>query len=75
VSATVVTCCDVPSVFELGEQIFDFVARLIERIVIGERNLSAFCRCDAGLGSAFFRRRAESVAVIAAVGNQGFRFR
>ena len=69
----VVACCDAPPVLELGEQVFDFVARPIERLVIGERNLSAFCRWNAGLGSAFFQCRAEPVAVIAAVGNQGFR--
>ena len=74
-STTVVACCDAPPVLELGEQVFDFVARPIERLVIGERNLSAFRRWNAGLGSAFFQCRAEPVAVIAAVGNQCSRVR
>ena len=71
--ASVVARCDASPVSELGEQVFDFVARPIERLVIGERNLSAFGRWNAGLGSPLLQRVAKPVAVVAPVGDQGFR--
>ena len=74
-STSVVAHCDAPPVLELGEQVFDFVARSIDRLVIGERRLSAFRWRNAGFGPAFCQRRAKPVAVIAAVGDQGFGLR
>ena len=73
--AAVVARCDASPVLEFGEEVLDFVALAVGRLVMVERRLAAFCRWNAGLGSPFFQRRAEPVAVIAAVGDQGFRFR
>lgn len=73
--AAVVACRDTSPVFELCEEVLDFVALTVERFVVIERVLSASCWRNARFGSARFERRAESVAVIALVGDQRFGLR
>ena len=66
-STSVVACGDASPILELGEHVLDFVALTIERFVIIKRLLG---RRDARDCTALNQAIAESVAVIAAVGNQ-----
>jgi hypothetical protein len=71
VGAPVVAGGDAPPVLELGEHILDFVALLIERLIIGQRDFPAFGGRDAGLAASFGESFSKPIAVIAPVSDQG----
>ena len=68
--ASIVSGGDAAPVFELREQVLNFVAGAIEGFVVGERLLLAFDRRDARLDSFGPQRGAEPVGIVAAVGDQ-----
>lgn len=69
VGASVVSGCDAPPVFEFGEQVLNFVARSVERLVVGERRFAASGWWDARFDASGRQRLPEPVAVIAPVGD------
>ena len=71
VGAPVVAGGDAPPILELGEHILDFVALLVERLVIGQRGFPAFDGRDARLAASFDKSLSKPVAVIAPVSDQG----
>ena len=71
--ASVVARCDALPGLDFGEEVLDFVALAVGCLVIVERRLAAFGRWNAGLGYPFLQRVAKPVAVVAPVGDQGFR--
>ena len=75
VSASIVTGSDAPPIFELGEHVLDPVALLLERLVIRQRDFSAFGGRNAGFAAPLAEGRPEPIAVIASVGDQCRRWR
>ena len=70
VSASIVTGGDAPPILELGEHVLDPVALLVERLVIRQRDFSAFGGRNAGFAAPLAEGGPEPIAVIAAVGDQ-----
>ena len=75
VGAPVVAGGDAPPILELGKHILDFVALLIERLVIGQPDFPAFSGRNAGLTASFDQGSSEPIAVIAAIGKKCFGWR
>jgi len=63
---------DAPPIFELGEHVLDFVALLIERLVIGQRDFPAFSGGYARLAAPFGESIPEPIAIITTVGKKRF---
>ena len=61
VCASIVAGGDAPPILEFGEQVLDFVARAIERLVVIERQLAASGRRNARFEASLLQRRAEPV--------------
>jgi len=70
VGATVIASGDAPPILELGEHILDFVALLIEYLVIGQRDFPAFGGRYARLAASLAEGGPEPIAVIATVGKK-----
>ena len=71
VGAAIVAHGEAPPVLELGEHVLDFVALLIERLVIGQWDIPAFGRRNARLAASFGESFSKPIAVIASVSDQG----
>lgn len=71
VSASVVAGGDAPPILELGEHVLDPMALFVERLVIGQRDFSAFGGRNARLAASLAEGGPEPIAVIASVGDQG----
>jgi hypothetical protein len=70
--ASVVAGRDAPPVLEPCEHILDFVALLIERLVIGQRDFPAFGGGYARLAASFGESIPEPIAIITTVGKKRF---
>lgn len=68
--ASVVACYDAPPVLELGEHVLDFVALLVEALVIIAGLFSVLPAWDAGRDVPGCQLIAEPVAVIAPVADE-----
>ena len=73
-SATVISRCDPPPVFEPSKGVFDFVPLFVERLVVIVLDFAALFRRDAWIDPFFDQGVAEPVAVIASIARQGFGF-
>jgi hypothetical protein len=71
VGAAVVAGGDAAPVLEFGEHVLDFVALLIERLVIGQRDFPAFGGRNARLAASFGESFSKPIAVIAPISDQG----
>jgi hypothetical protein len=71
--ASIVAGGDAPPILEPCEHILDFVALLIERLVVGQRDFPAFGGGNAGLATSFGKSIPEPIAIITTVGKQCFR--
>src|SRR5437764_14706450 len=71
VGAAVVAGGDAAPVLEFGEHVLDFVALLIERLVIGQRDFPALGGRNARLGASFGESFSKPIAVIAPISDQG----
>src|SRR5207248_6921150 len=69
--AAVVAGGDAARVLEFGEHVLDFVALLIERLVIGQRDFPAFGGRNARLAASFGESFSKPIAVIAPISDQG----
>ncbi len=69
----VIPSCNAPPVFELGEQVFDFVPGLVERLAVFGWILAVSLWRDARSNSLIRKCVADIVAVITFVANQRFR--
>ena len=63
---------DASPILEPCEHILDFVALLIERLVVGRRDFPAFGRRNAGLAASSAQGGPEPIAVIATIGKKRF---
>jgi hypothetical protein len=63
---------DAPPILEPCKRILDFVALLIERLVIGQRDFPAFGGGYAGLAASFGESIPEPIAIITTVGKKRF---
>jgi hypothetical protein len=72
VCTSIVAGRDASPILEPCEHILDFVALLIERLVIGPRDFPAFGGGNAGLAAPFGESIPEPIAVITTVGKKRF---
>ena len=72
VGASIIAGRDAPPILEPRKHDLDFVALLIERLVIGQRDFPAFDRGNAGFAASFGESFAEPIAVITTVGEKRF---
>jgi hypothetical protein len=70
--ASVIAGSDAPPILEPCEHILDFVALLIERLVVGQRDFPAFVEGNAGLAASFGESIPEPIAIVAPVGKKRF---
>ena len=70
--ASVVAGRDAPPILEPCKHVLDFVALLIERLVIGQRDFPAFGGRYARLAASLAQGGSEPIAVIAAIGKKRF---
>jgi len=75
VGASIIACGDTSPIFEPCEHDLDFVTLLIERLVIGQRDFSAFGRGNAGFAASFCDSLPEPIAIITTVGKEYFGWR
>ena len=57
---------------DASEHMLDFVALLIERLVVGQRDFPAFGRRNAGLAAFLAQGSPEPIAFIARIGKKRF---
>ena len=69
---SVITGCDASPVFELGKQIFDFVAGFVEHLAIFNWPFAVFLRRDTGCDVLLGQQIADFVTIIAFVAQEGF---
>ena len=72
VGAAVIAGGDSSPILEPCEHILDFMALLIERLIVGQLDFPAFGRGNAGLAASFGKSLPEPIAVIATVGKKRF---